>query len=298
MSLKVGSRVLPNSIDEDRPVTEVTRRTIVDRLVKARIDWAGRMDDVSFLTRLFDLSSLASTDRREADAEGDILRHSVQFPDWRRDWVFDDERFALMTGPTPVFLKFLCETLHPLVRQSADEVASLVQIYNRPLAVDGWRLVESGAISGRPIFSPVEDGRIVLFSEPTGWRKVDRQSSAVRAQLDAARTEEHYQAVGLLGREVMITVALEVYDPVRHSSPDGVPPSTTDAKRMIEAMLAVEAAGPASEELRKHVRTAWDLAVALQHKRQSDFRTAAMCAEATFAVVNMLAVVAGRRDRR
>jgi hypothetical protein len=40
------------------------------------------------------------------------------------------------------------------------------------------------------------------------------------------------------------------------------------------------------------------LALALQHKRFADFRTAALCAEGTWSVVNMLAIVAGRRGRR
>ena len=36
----------------------------------------------------------------------------------------------------------------------------------------------------------------------------------------------------------------------------------------------------------------------LQHKRLADFRTAALCAEGTWSVVNMLAIIAGRRGRR
>lgn len=40
------------------------------------------------------------------------------------------------------------------------------------------------------------------------------------------------------------------------------------------------------------------LALALQHKRLADFRTAALCAEGTWSVVNMLAIVASRRGRR
>lgn len=53
----------------------------------------------------------------------------------------------------------------------------------------------------------------------------------------------------------------------------------------------------ANEEARAHARAALRLALALQHKRTADFRIAALCAEATASVVNILAVLAGRRGR-
>jgi hypothetical protein len=34
----------------------------------------------------------------------------------------------------------------------------------------------------------------------------------------------------------------------------------------------------------------------LQHKRTADFRHAALCAEATAAVINLVAIVSGQRD--
>jgi hypothetical protein len=37
------------------------------------------------------------------------------------------------------------------------------------------------------------------------------------------------------------------------------------------------------------------LSLALQHKRTADFRMAALCSEGTLSVVNMLAIIAGRR---
>jgi hypothetical protein len=39
-----------------------------------------------------------------------------------------------------------------------------------------------------------------------------------------------------------------------------------------------------------------DLANALQHRRTATFRDAAMCVEATTTVINVIAIVAGRRD--
>lgn len=65
---------------------------------------------------------------------------------------------------------------------------------------------------------------------------------------------------------------------------------------MIEAFIAVELAGSAAEEARRHARTALDLALRLQHQRTATFRDAAICMEATASVVNIIAIVSGRRD--
>lgn len=114
---------------------------------------------------------------------------------------------------------------------------------------------------------------------------------------DAAEAEEQYQTVGLLCREVLISVAQEVYDPRRHPAQDGVTPSNTDAGRMLESFFSSELKGAGNEESRAHAKAALRLALALQHKRTADFLMAALCAEATSSVVNILAVLGGRRGR-
>ena len=49
------------------------------------IVWHGDLDDVEFLSRLFDLQQLRSTDRRFKDAAGDIWQHCINNNDWDRD---------------------------------------------------------------------------------------------------------------------------------------------------------------------------------------------------------------------
>lgn len=142
---------------------------------------------------------------------------------------------------------------------------------------------------------PTADGA-QLFEEPTGWARVDRSLGDMRRLLEQAGTEEQCQAVGLFCRELLISVAQAVYDPQRHPTADGVVPSETDAKRMLEAYFAVELAGGAHEVSRKYARAAFDLANEVQHRRTATFRQAAMCAQATIAVVNLVAVLSGRRD--
>ena len=133
-------------------VTDLTRRTIFDALRVGKHSWSGRLDDVDFLSRLFNLSNLPSRDNRHKDMAGDVWRHRVINPeDWDDDWVFSDDRLDLLRVPDEVFLRFLCEIVHPVVRDEA-EVDDLVTAFNRYLAQDGYRLAVVDTMSGRRIF--------------------------------------------------------------------------------------------------------------------------------------------------
>jgi hypothetical protein len=134
------------------------------------------------------------------------------------------------------------------------------------------------------------------FDKPTGWPAVDLGVDELRRLLNGANTEGLYQAVGLSCRELTITVAQTVFDKDKHLILDGTKVSATDAKRMLDAFIAVEFAGQSNEELRKYARSAFDLANNLQHRRTATFRDAAICAEATISLANLLSIVAGRRD--
>lgn len=134
--------------------------------------------------------------------------------------------------------------------------------------------------------------------EPTGWERVDRALEKAQSRFAEAQHEEDYQAVGHLCREIIISLGQAVYDPTVHTSPDGVQPSRTDGGRMIEAFIATAAAGGSNENIRRHARASLQRAVELQHKRTADFRDTALCLEATSSVVNILAILGGRRDPR
>jgi hypothetical protein len=133
-------------------ITPVTRRDIMDALTAERISWSGRLDEPAFLARLFDLGSIPSNDKRFGDASGDIWKHRVINSDWDDDWVFTDRRFNLLGSDDEVFLRFLCETVHPVVRSDPTEVDRLVQMYNQHLANDGFQIVERTRLSGRPVY--------------------------------------------------------------------------------------------------------------------------------------------------
>lgn len=280
----------------DNEITEVTRRAIFDFFVANNISWSGSLDEDAFLSRIFDLTKLKSNDYRYTNAAGDIHQHRVNNYDWSDDWVFYDPRFNLLHSEDEVFLRFLCETVHPVVRRDEEAVSMIVDEYNKHISHDGYTLVQVKQISGRPVYLPQKGGqRAAVFQEPTGWQKVDRQAQEARMRLDSAQNEEQYQTVGLLCREVLITVSQEVFDPQRHPAEGGKELSSTDAKGMLQAIFAAELPGGSNTEARAHARAAMNLALALQHKRTADFRMAALCMEATFSVVNLVAIIAGRR---
>lgn len=130
-----------------------------------------------------------------------------------------------------------------------------------------------------------------VIEEPTGWKKVDRQVQEIKFRLNTANTEENYQAIGLISREVLISLTEAVYDAKKYPPIDGVSPSKTDAGRMLESILEIELKGGTNEEARSYAKTALKLALALQHKRNADYKMAALCAEATISVVNLLTIL-------
>lgn len=53
------------------------------------------MDEEQFLSRLYDLQNMPSTDWRFKNAYEDIRQHCTNNSDWDNDWVFYDSRFDL-----------------------------------------------------------------------------------------------------------------------------------------------------------------------------------------------------------
>ncbi|WP_040727827.1 hypothetical protein [Thiomicrorhabdus sp. Kp2] len=136
-----------------------------------------------------------------------------------------------------------------------------------------------------------------VFEEPTGWNRVDRSMGEIKLRLAQATTEEQYQGIGLLARETLISLAQAVYDPDLHQPTDGIVPSKTDAKRMLDSYISSVLPAKSNENVRRHAKASLDLANDLTHRRTADFRLAALCAESINAVVNILSIISGRRDR-
>jgi hypothetical protein len=152
---------------------------------------------VEFLNRLYDLSALPSTDSRFPTAEGDIWQHRINNYDWDDMWVFSDERLQLAVGPDEVFLQFLAEMVHPVVREDREQAKLIVAMFNQLLAPDGWELVEKSSISGRAIYGPrritssqhaIRSARKVAEQVDADYvhRQINRMESALETDPDLA----------------------------------------------------------------------------------------------------------------
>lgn len=126
--------------------------------------FCGRLSEMDFLKRTFDLKKLPSFDKRFENAEGDIWQHTINNNDYEDGWVFEDERFELLNGEDEVLLNFLCSVFHPAVRvENCYWKEFLVEI-NELLHKDGYELYPETKISGRDVY---------------GWRKYDPNESAL-----------------------------------------------------------------------------------------------------------------------
>jgi len=134
-------------------ISEATRRDIFDSFVVEKLTWNGRLEEPDFLARLFDLKSMPSNDGRFDDAYGDIWQHRINNNDWDDYWVFSDTRFNLLHGEDEIFLRFLCETIHPVVRTNQEEVERLRQNYNLLLRNEGYEIVSKTKMGGRSVFA-------------------------------------------------------------------------------------------------------------------------------------------------
>ncbi len=177
-------------------ISKMTRRNITDALRLEKVQWYGRMEEIQFLERIFDLNALPSNDYRHKNAKGDIWQHRVLNPeDWDDDWIYKDSRFNLLRGSDEIFLNFLCEIVHPLVRPDLNEVNALVKLFNENLAKEGWEIFETVRFGGKPAFAarqlvnlPIKTAQTVAITLNTDYinRQITRMESTIESDPDLA----------------------------------------------------------------------------------------------------------------
>ena len=120
---------------------------------RVRIPYYGRLDEITFLERLYDLKELPSKDRRYRSAYEDISCH-LHFGDYEDDcWFFCDDRFNLRHGDgDETLLRFLCAMLDPVVRNEKSEWKRYLDKFNELLCPDGYELYPAQRISGRDVY--------------------------------------------------------------------------------------------------------------------------------------------------
>ena len=271
-------------------IHEVTRRDILDMLVLRDAPFHGRLDRMGFLKLVWPLDQMPSWDPRFRTATQDIKTH-LGFGDWD-DWHLLTVRLNLLGGTDDDFLRFINIAVHPMVITDEAEVLSVATAINRHIGSDGYQLVETGRVSGRPVFEAASSDSLRVVPGPTSWVNVDRQVAAMREQLLRAESEVDYQSVGHRGREAMISLAQAVIDPAEATGEDGMVPSSADAKRLLDAYVVMTLPGGSNEALRKAVKAVVQATSAVLHDRKATQKDAALIAELVSSSVHLVHILA------
>lgn len=260
-------------------IPEATRRDIFDGLRIESVCWSGRLEEPEFLARMFDLETLPSTDGRFDNAYGDIWQHRINNPsDWEDDWIYGDKRFNLLSGDDQVFLRFLCEMLHPVVHPDTQQCERLRQMFNDSLKHTGYEIVERARVATRPVFAArhlTPAGKATLASVRKAFEQLDASYVSQQiTRMESAIESDPGLAIGtakelvetschtiLLRRRVAIQGSPSLPQLVKQTSkeleltPDDIPEKAKAAQtiRRLLSNLATITQGIA--ELRNHYGT-------------------------------------------
>lgn len=146
-------------------ISEITKRDIFElfkygmdipdlwEIRRVQYNYFGRLEEIEFLKRLYDLKGMPSLDNRYCNAEEDIRQHTVNNEDYPFCWVFEDERFQLKSGSDEIYLKFICEIFHPTVRYENGYWKNFLDEVNKFLKNDRYEIYPAEKISNRDVYS-------------------------------------------------------------------------------------------------------------------------------------------------
>ena len=125
------------------------------------------------------------------------------------------------------------------------------------------------------------------------WDRINRVVIKIKRDSAVAKNAEDYQQIGLLCRELIISLAQAVYNPALHGEKDdnGVVIGKTDAMRMVGNYINVKLAGSSNEELRSYAKTTNKLANLFTHKRDATRKDMLMTVAATIALINFVVIL-------
>lgn len=181
-------------------ITKITRRAILEVLdTYMTSDFYGRLNEVEFWQRIFNLEKLPSTDSRYPNMEGDLWQHRVNNDDWDDNWYID--KFDLLDTEDAKFLKFLAEFFHPEVRDTNWNTKRVLATINKNLALDGVELYAKSKISGRDVLgarnitptSQIDETPLAVVDNDFISLQINKEVySHIKQYLD---TEDYFHAV-------------------------------------------------------------------------------------------------------
>jgi very-short-patch-repair endonuclease len=130
-------------------ITELTRRDLLRDLLQ-RGPFSGRLEVTEFLTRLWPLDLLPSTDHRFDTLFRDILQHTCVNEDYDNEDLLD--RVGILECSDEQFARFVELLAHPLVRREQEQ-GDYVGFINGYLRRDGFELMAVDEFSGYPVYA-------------------------------------------------------------------------------------------------------------------------------------------------
>ncbi len=138
-------------------ITEFTRQSIFEEITPHQfpsdICLYGKVDEIDFFSRLYNLDNMPSYEDRHSNAKEDMIQHLRNNNDWDILWFLKNPRFNLLTSSDNIFIKFICEMLHPEVVYNNDYRKNFLETFNKFLLEDEYEIYESSKLSGRPLYS-------------------------------------------------------------------------------------------------------------------------------------------------
>lgn len=136
-------------------ISRITRSDLLDYLLLNERKFHGNLDLISFLQRVWNLSSMKAVDRRHSNAIGDIQTHVIQFADWDYNYLLYDY-LKILECSDEIFSTFIETCLSPLTVSDQSQLNEMLRVFNSSLAHDGYQLVENGRRAGKPIYKMVK----------------------------------------------------------------------------------------------------------------------------------------------
>jgi serine/threonine protein kinase len=204
-------------------ISEVTRRNLLDFLILKEPPFFGRLNLITFLKRIWNLSAMPSNDDRFEKAEDDIRQHMVNNFDWSYAELLYD-RLDLLNCDEETFLRFLEECTHPIVIGDEDHRAELVSFINKNIEPDGYRLIQVREVSGQPIYKaerPKAGSRVDAHGEGAAAPAVIKTVNCPRCSQELRATAKFCDNCGLsLVSDAASTIIVEEEDTSNTSDPN------------------------------------------------------------------------------
>lgn len=152
----------------------------------------------------------------------------------------------------------------------------------------------------RELFAPTLTGldnyknnEVDVLVQLDDWGKINRMIGKIRSNTRTAKDIEDFQSIGVMCREVLISLGQIVYNPALHGEEDeaGTKISKADAERMFLAYFKYKFGGKHNKELRDYVKGVKGIANQLTHKDTSTRKDMLLTVSTTLSLINFIGIL-------